>query len=204
MLKNIAYGFAAGICISLGGTVFLNCDNRIAGSILFAVALTCICRRGYYLFTGKVGFLAESCQKDDLALVLGCLVGNTLATVAGGLLIGYAVPNCAAVAETLCSGKLGQAAAQTFIRAFFCGTLMYLAVSIYRDKKSPDGIYYCVPVFILSGFEHSIADMFYFAASGIVSLAAFKFLWLVILGNAVGGMLLPALSLVGRKEKVHE
>ena len=197
MLKNIAYGFAAGICISLGGAVFLNCDNRIAGSILFAVALTCICRRGYYLFTGKVGFLAESCQKDDLALVLGCLAGNTLATVAGGLLIGYAVPNCAAVAETLCSGKLGQAAAQTFIRAFFCGTLMYLAVSIYRDKKSPDGIYYCVPVFILSGFEHSIADIFYFAAARDGSAAAVRFLVIVLLGNSLGGLCLPMLEKVG-------
>ena len=197
MLKNIAYGFAAGICISLGGAVFLNCDNRIAGSILFAVALTCICRRGYYLFTGKVGFLAESCQKDDLALVLGCLAGNTLATVAGGLLIGYAVPNCAAVAETLCSGKLGQAAAQTFIRAFFCGTLMYLAVSIYRDKKSPDGIYYCVPVFILSGFEHSIADIFYFAAARYGSAAAVRFLVIVLLGNSLGGLCLPMLEKVG-------
>ena len=197
MLKNIAYGFAAGICISLGGAVFLNCDNRIAGSILFAVALTCICRRGYYLFTGKVGFLAESCKKDDLALVLGCLVGNTLATVAGGLLIGYAVPNCAAVAETLCSGKLGQAAAQTFIRAFFCGTLMYLAVSIYRDKKSADGIYYCVPVFILSGFEHSIADIFYFAAAHDGSAAAVRFLVIVLLGNSLGGLCLPLLEKVG-------
>ena len=197
MLKNVAYGFAAGICISLGGAVFLNCDSRVAGSILFAVALTCTCRRGYYLFTGKVGFLAESCGRDDLALVFGCLLGNILATVAGGLLIAYAVPNCAAVAETVCSGKLGQEAAQTFIRAFFCGTLMYLAVSIYRDKQSADGIYFCVPVFILSGFEHSIADIFYFAAAHSGSLATVRFLVIVLLGNSLGGLCLPLLEKVG-------
>ena len=81
----------------------------------------------------------------------------------------------------------------------FCGFLMYLAVSIFRDKKTPIGILFAIPVFILSGFEHSIADMFYFAASGMVSLRAFFFLWVVILGNSVGGMLLPALQKIGGK-----
>ena len=77
---------------------------------------------------------------------------------------------------------------------------MYLAVSIYRDNKTPLGILFCIPVFILSGFEHSIADMFYFAASGIVSVKAFAFLWIVILGNSIGGMLLPALKIWGEKK----
>jgi len=58
------------------------------------------------------------------------------------------------------------------------------------------GIVFCIPVFILCGFEHSIADLFYFAASGIVSLEACLFLWIVILGNALGGMLLPLLNKV--------
>jgi nitrite transporter NirC len=78
---------------------------------------------------------------------------------------------------------------------------MYLAVSVYREGKGISGIFFAVPVFILSGFEHSIANMFYFGASGIVSLKAFTYLWTVILGNSIGGMLLPALQMLGRKEK---
>ena len=58
-----------------------------------------------------------------------------------------------------------------------------------------------MPVFILSGFEHSIADMFYFAAAGVVSLEACGFLWIVILSNAVGGMLLPLLSKLTKEAK---
>ena len=76
---------------------------------------------------------------------------------------------------------------------------MYLAVSVWRDRQTPLGILFCIPVFILSGFEHSIADMFYFAASGIVSAEAFGFIWLVIIGNALGAMLLPALELLGKR-----
>ncbi|MCQ2413924.1 MAG: formate/nitrite transporter family protein, partial [Clostridia bacterium] len=55
------------------------------------------------------------------------------------------------------------------------------------------GIFFCVPTFILAGFEHSMADMFYFSASQIVSWQAFGYLWIIILGNAIGGVLLPLL-----------
>ncbi|MBQ2175260.1 MAG: formate/nitrite transporter family protein, partial [Alphaproteobacteria bacterium] len=71
--------------------------------------------------------------------------------------------------------------------------------SIYRDKQTVTGILFCIPVFILSGFEHSVADIFYFAASGIVSLKAFCFICIVILGNSIGGMLLPAIAKIGKK-----
>ena len=105
-------------------------------------------------------------------------------------------------AEALCAGKLEtQSFPQTLLRAVLCGVLMYLAVSIYRDLKTPLGILFCIPVFILSGFEHSIADCFYFAASGIVSWRACGFLWTVILGNSLGGVLLPLLGKIGKKEK---
>jgi len=49
-----------------------------------------------------------------------------------------------------------------------------------------------VPVFILAGFEHSIADMFYFCAGGQFTLEALVFILVVILGNAVGGIIIPA------------
>ena len=71
---------------------------------------------------------------------------------------------------------------------------MYLAVSIYRDNKTPMGILFCVPVFILAGFEHSIADVFYFGASGIFSLKVPLFFAVVMLGNSFGGLLLPFIN----------
>ena len=43
--------------------------------------------------------------------------------------------------------------------------------------------------------------MFYFAASGIVSWQACGFLWCVILSNAVGGVLLPLLTMLTKEEK---
>ena len=194
MLRKILSGVSAGLLICIGGAVFLSCENRYVGAVLFSVALLCICIKGYSLFTGKIGFIPEKHGKEEWSVLLLGLLGNTAATIVGGWALRYAIPAIGTAAEAVCAAKLTQAFPQTLIRAIFCGMLMYLAVSIYRDKNTVAGILFCIPVFILSGFEHSIADIFYFAASGIVSMKACGFLWTVILGNAIGGMLLPVLN----------
>ncbi len=202
MLKRTLSGVCAGILIAIGGCVYLACDNRYAGAVLFSVALLCICYKGYGLFTGKVGFMPEKYDRDAWEVLLAALLGNAIGTFACGYAVRFGMPALGNAAEILCQGKLdSQSFPQTLLRAVFCGVLMYLAVSIFRDHKTPVGILFCIPVFILSGFEHSIADCFYFAASGIVSWRACGFLWTVILGNSLGGVLLPLLGKIGKKEK---
>lgn len=193
MLKNTVKGICAGIPIMVGCCVFLACENTYVGSVLFSVALLSICMKGYALFTGKVGYIAEKHGKTEISELLTSLLGNAIATCLLGLVLAYALPNLGEKANTICTKKLTQLPLQTFVRGCFCGILMYLAVSIYREKGTALGILFCIPAFILSGFEHSIADMGYFAMSGIVSWKAFGFIWMVILGNSVGGMLLPLL-----------
>lgn len=201
MIKGTINGILAGILIAIGGSVFLACENRYVGATLFSVALLCICYKGYGLFTGKVGFLPEQHDKAAWTVVLTALLGNLIATCLFGWAVRYALPQLGDIAQTICEAKLTQLWPQTAIRGLLCGVLMYLAVSIFRDHKTTAAIFFCVPVFILSGFEHSIADMFYFAASGIVSWQACGFLWCVILSNAVGGVLLPLLTMLTKEEK---
>ena len=129
------------------------------------------------------------------------LLGNVIATALCGLAVRYAIPNLEAVAVTACAGKLTQAWWQTLIRGTFCGILMYIAVSIYRDKQTVSGILFCVPVFILSGFEHSIANMFYFAVSGdFFTVRGVIYLALVVLGNSLGAMMMPLLAMIKPKQ----
>lgn len=203
MLKKILDGVSAGLMIIIGCSVFLACESKIVGAVMFAVALITICFKGQSLFTGKVGFIVESHKKEDFSVLLLGLLGNAIGTILFGLLVYIALPNLQVVAEILLYAKLEQTFIQTFIRAIFCGVLMYVAVSVFKENKSIAGIIFCVPVFILSGFEHSIADMGYFAISGVVSLEAFTFILTVILGNAIGGMLIPLLSgkLVANKKE---
>ena len=78
-----------------------------------------------------------------------------------------------------------------------CGILVYIAVDYFRsdkDKKSLPKyilVFTCVPAFILCGFEHSVADMFYFAASSAYSLYSVQgivYILLVSLGNLIGAV----------------
>ncbi len=207
ILQNIVNGILAGIMIAIGGSVFLACYgdgsmlNKTIGAFFFSVALLCICYKGYSLFTGKIGFIPEKHDKSAFSVLLWGLLGNLIATVGLGLALRYAVPNIAPVAESICVAKLTQSWWQTLIRAIFCGVLMYLAVSIYRDKQTIAAILFCVPVFILAGFEHSIANMFYFGAAGMFfSVDAIIYLAIVVLGNTIGGMLMPMLSMIKPKQ----
>lgn len=207
--QKIIDGVLAGILIALGGAVFLACVNsetpysRYIGAFFFSLALVCICMRDYSLYTGKIGLLYEKHAKEDISVLLLCLLGNLIGTLVCGYLLAYMMPNLKETALNLCTGKLGQGYGFGFLRAVFCGILVYLSVDIYRNNHSTLGILLCIPAFILSGFEHSIADMFYFAASEIVSVEAFLYLLMILLGNSVGGLLIPTLQQI-RPRKAQE
>ena len=196
----------AGTMISIGGSVFLSLagTNKIVGAILFSVALLCICLQGYSLYTGKIGFILSDHSKEAMSVLWLGLAGNIIATVLFGIALGYALPNIVNTASDICVSKLEQQWLETLIRSVFCGMLMYQAVSIYKNhEKNLFGIFFCIPVFILSGFEHSIANMFYFAAARCFSLQVVIYILIVILGNSVGGMFFELLSLPFKKEKTE-
>ncbi len=202
IVKKILNGIAAGIVISIGCAVYLACENKYVGAVMFSVALLTICLRGYALYTGKIGFIPEAHGKEEFSVLLLGLLGNTIGVSAGGFALSFAIPKLKEAAVALCQAKLDtQTFLQTLIRGLFCGILMYIAVSVFRDNKKIVGVLFAIPVFILSGFEHSIADIGYFACANIVSLKAFGFVWTVILGNSIGSMLLPVVTLAFLKKK---
>ncbi|MBE5757081.1 MAG: formate/nitrite transporter family protein [Clostridiales bacterium] len=203
-VRDFFEGILAGLMVTIGCGVFLGCENKVVGSVLFSVALLSICFKGFNLFTGKIGLIVNDHSKSAVSTLLLGLLGNLVGMFVFGTALTYAIPSMHVTAEALCLGKLAnQELWQTLIRAVFCGVLMYLAVITFRENKTIAGILFCIPVFILSGYEHSIADMGYFAISRIYSLEAFIFIMVVIAGNTIGGMLIPMLKLIG-KEKIED
>ena len=73
--------------------------------------------------------------------------------------------------------------------------LMFIAADGFKTVENPVGkmlmIFLPVMVFILSGYEHCVANMFYFTIGRAWSAKAFGYLLLMSLGNAVGGMFIP-------------
>lgn len=186
-------GIASGLMIGIGGTVLLSCDDRYIGAILFTIALLTICFMDFYLYTGKIGFTVESFSANTAAQLGVGLISNFAGATLTGLIMRYARPAIVEKAAASCETKLQNGVLRAFVLGCFCGVLMYVAVKTFRQNKTVLGVIFCIPVFILAGFEHSIADMFYFALAGMMNVQYIGFIIAVILGNSVGAMLIAAL-----------
>jgi len=199
MKKSIFEGLGGGFYIGIGGAVFLACvENRYIGAVCFTVALLSICLMGMQLFTGKVGTVVEHHTKGDLLSLLGCLIGNTAGTFFSALMLRVIRPTAAAHAIAMVEKKLDASLLSVFLAAVFCGILMHTAVWCFKEKNTPSAIFFCVPVFILAGFEHSIADMMYFFTAMSINVQSLIFIIVVLIGNSVGGALMPLLSKIAK------
>ena len=195
-VKAFVLAVLAGLCIAIGGTVYLLLENRVIGSALFTVGLFTICTFGYNLYTGKVCYVFDN-KPGYLVSVAVIWLGNLAGTFAAGrLLLATRIgPALAAAAETVCAAKLGDSPGSIFILAVFCNMMIYLGVESFKSNPHVAGKYIAlflgVMVFILCGFEHCIANMFYFTVGGAWSAKALGWLGVMTLGNAVGGVAMP-------------
>lgn len=180
--------------VSVGGMVYLACDNKYCGALLFSIALVTICMFGFSLYTGKIGFIVQSHGKDDFIALAASILGNVAGSVLFAFIAKAACPVLYDKSLEICLAKLTQTNPQAFFKGFLCGILMYVAVWIYRRKNTALGILFCIPVFILSGFEHSIADMFYFAFAGLFNAQSAVYIILIVLGNTAGAIFISLLN----------
>jgi formate/nitrite transporter FocA (FNT family) len=85
----------------------------------------------------------------------------------------------------------------TFLAAFLCGLCVYLAVKCFGKRRlKPLGIIelvFFVFTFVYCGFEHCIANMFYFSQANAWSWNAVVNIIIVVIGNSVGT--LPGIAL---------
>ena len=199
--KTFLNAILAGIFIGLAGTVYLAVPNPVMGAFLFGFGLLTILCYSFKLFTGAIGYLVNQ-GKDTfryLVILLMIWLGNLVGCFAVGSLIRMSrtFPKLQTRVAAVCADKMADNWGSLFILAVFCGILMYLAVETFRRKELDavfrlPMVFLCVSIFILSGFEHCIANMYYFSVAGLWSL---KTLWLIVImtfGNACGGMFLPA------------
>ena len=190
-LNTLFLAILGGAAIAIGGTVFLAQDNKVVGAVMFAVGLYTICVHGLNLFTGKVGYLVnrEPAYLIDLLIIW---IGNFIGTAGTAfLMLNTRAAGIAEKAAAMCEIKNNDSLLSLLLLGIYCGVLMYGAVEGYKRCQNPLIIFFCVAVFILAGFEHCIADMFYYAIGGPITANVLLRLIVISLGNAIGGMLIP-------------
>lgn len=203
-IAEILNGFLAILSVGLGCIVFLSCDNVYIGAVLFSVALLTVCIMKFSLFTGKIGYIVENFNKEHFLLCLACLIGNVLGALILGTIAKLGIPDLEAKAMALFAPKLAQTPIQTIIRAFLCGVIIHIAVHMYNHKDSLAGIILGIPTFILSGYEHSIADTVYLVLASSFTLESALFILFVIIGNSLGGIITPLIEKAVKKLHAKE
>lgn len=185
VLKPLYSAMLSGILIGCGCLIYMSTSNPVVGSCLFSFGLITIVLRGYLLYTGKIGYIWD---KEILKLIPIILLGNLI----GSTILAFMVPeNSSIIAKSiaLTEPKLLKSFGQLIFDSIGCGAMMYLAVDGYKIKNNLLLLVFPVMIFILCGFEHSIADMLYLGCAGkLYTLEGMRFIFLVALGNAIGAL----------------
>ena len=170
----------AGLAIGFACILFLLAPSPLIGALLFALGLLNIRAMKYTLFTGQVQNLltqeqtAKSLTKIFFANFLGICIA---------VLFGLLIPEIPALAYGVACAKLALPIGQLFAQSAICGYLMTVAT---RPSTPWWMTALCVFAFVITGLNHSIADMFYYLFSK--QLIAIPALGVTAIGNVVGGL----------------
>ncbi|MBE6376762.1 MAG: formate/nitrite transporter family protein [Lentisphaeria bacterium] len=202
MLKTLLDAFFAGLFIGIAGTVYLCSSNAVIGAFLFGFGLLTIVCFSLKLYTGAIGYLAV--QGKNFFRYLWELLLIWLGNFGGCFMVGFAIRHSRMLAaiegkvQGIVNVKMADDALSLLILSIFCGMLMFTAVDAFRNEKLPSVcrpvmVFLCVMVFILSGFEHCIANMYYFSVANVLTGQSLLLILLMTLGNSIGGNLFAAM-----------
>ncbi len=220
-LRIFLLGILAGISIAFGGAAYIACsyyNNRILGSILFSVGLLLVCGFSFKLYTGQIGKIFDN-KKNFLLDLLVMYLGNFVGALVVGLLASLINPNDTFADLVLSVGKSkildfdGGTIKwyQLLIQSFFCGMLVYFAVEIYNKGKDVVtkvlGLILCVAAFVVSGYAHCVANMYYLGASRLIITNfgnSILSIFIATVGNSIGAIIINLLIRFGMGVKKNE
>jgi formate/nitrite transporter len=222
LLTQALLGVLAGAFVGLGALMFALVASdaslgfaatRFLGGLVFSLGLLLVTVAGAELFTGNnLIVMAWASGRIRSAEVLRnwVIVCATNAVGAAGLavmvwLAGRGALNGGAVGQTvirIAEAKAHLAPTEAFFSGMLCNVLVCIAVWMAMAGRSlvdkAVAIVFPITAFVAAGFEHSIANLFYFPLARLlgapIGLAdALGNLVPVIAGNIVGGSVLVAL-----------
>lgn len=200
-LMTILSGAMIAICAtsSLLANGVMKEFGKFVGAILFSLGIFVILAYDMKLFTGLVATIPHMKLKNLWKLPT-CFIGNAIGVAIVAVLVYFSPVSNVVVsgAKSVISAKLYSEnwAISSLCSGVLCGILITLSVlSVNHSHKkglsANVGVIFPIIVFAFCGFDHSVANMFYFYYLGEVSWQVVGYIMLTILGNVIGGVLLP-------------
>lgn len=146
----------AGVCIGIAGLGYL-VTRDIIGSVLFAFGLLTVVGYKLKLYTGTAGFI----QKGEVGKLLLILLGNIFGCLLVSLMARMSPLEVQESAQSVLEGRLAIGPLRGGVLAIGCGFIMTTAVTFARQGNNLP-LLFGVPLFIVCGFPHCVADLFYY------------------------------------------
>lgn len=185
-MKNLIHSaIMAGICIGIAGFGYL-AVGVIVGAVTFAFGLLAVVHYRLKLYTGTAGFFA----KGELLQLCTILAMNIVGCLLVALMARMSPMPLQDAAQHILEGRLNAGIVQSGVLAIGCGFIMTTAVKWGREGKFLP-LLFGVPLFIICGFPHCVADAFYYLCVPVEYLTANagQVLLLyasIVLGNFIG------------------
>ena len=185
-MKNLIHSaIMAGICIGIAGFGYLAVGG-IVGAVTFAFGLLAVVHYRLKLYTGTAGFFA----KGELLQLCTILAMNIVGCLLVALMARMSPMSLQEAAQHILEGRLNAGIVQSGVLAIGCGFIMTTAVKWGREGKFLP-LLFGVPLFIICGFPHCVADAFYYLCVPVEYLTANagQVLLLyasIVLGNFIG------------------
>ena len=192
MFRLIRSSILAGMAIGCGGYGFLasgiqsEAYGQLFGAILFSFGLITVVAYKLALYTGTAGFIRKN-EVGNLFVILG---GNIIGCIVMGLLSRLSPLDMQDAAQNVLSLRLERGPLRCGLLGIPCGFMMTTAVPFAR-KQHYIPLLLAVPLFIVCGFTHCIADAFYYSCVPFEFIKdhALQTLFVyisIVLGNLVG------------------
>ena len=192
MFRLIRSSILAGMAIGCGGYGFLasgiqsEAYGQLFSAILFSFGLITVVAYKLALYTGTAGFIRKN-EVGNLFVILG---GNIIGCIVMGLLSRLSPLDMQNAAQNVLSLRLERGPLRCGLLGIPCGFMMTTAVTFAR-KQHYIPLLLAVPLFIVCGFTHCIADAFYYSCVPFEFIKdhALQTLFVyisIVLGNLVG------------------
>ena len=175
----------AGICISIGCMAFI-VNGGIIGATLFAFGLATVVHYQLKLYTGTAGFFKFP---SELIMLFLILFGNVIGCGIMAFFTTQTLPEITAGAVVILAKRLSLGLGALLFLSALCGFIMTTAVNFGRQKAFIP-LLLGVPLFITTGFLHSIADAYYYLTALFVepglALSTLGIWVCIVIGNFIG------------------
>ncbi|MGM9713608.1 MAG: formate/nitrite transporter family protein [Prevotella sp.] len=185
MTQIIRSSFLSGVCIGIAGFGYL-AEKSIIGAVLFAFGLLTVVHYGLKLYTGTAGFI----RRGEILQLFIILLFNILGCLGVSLIARSSPMPLQETATAILQSRLASGPLNGFVLAIGCGFIMTTAVTFSRQGRHLP-LLFGVPLFIMCGFPHCVADAFYYLTVPVSFLfdnacEILTFYVAIVLGNFVG------------------